>query len=428
MRIEYLGNALVQVEHQGRKLLCDPWLTPGALDGAWFHYPPVERRATDLAPTDYLYISHMHLDHFDIATVRELNRDATVIINRDWSPRMEGLLRREGFRTIYALRDRERLQLAPGLWVEMLSSFTDYCPIDSSLFIEWDGFRIMNIVENVATPPALAMLRQDFPEVDVAFLPYSAAGPFPQSFANLTDDEKRAAAVRVGRERMSIFYDLIDALSPRIAVPVAGTYVIGGRNWRLSRFLAIPPRQRVKEMFAAEKVKRGWRTDVVLGKEGSWIEVGRDDWRLDGDEDQFAPDHFERYIESLQDRPYLYERAFLIPKEHEVDLTNLCQVARGKLWRYQHEYGHVFDYNVYFDVGQVEMYALNFSHERIVRVPRGAEVLPYVRCSMAYNHFVMLLNNFTQWDYVQVGGHVEFYRDPEQYNPFVYMMLSFFHV
>ena len=65
MRITFLGHAGWFVETAGGSVLCDPWFTP-AYFGSWFPFP----RNDGLDPTafsapDYLYISHLHRDHFD---------------------------------------------------------------------------------------------------------------------------------------------------------------------------------------------------------------------------------------------------------------------------------------------------------------------------------------------------------------------------
>jgi len=68
MRITFLGHAGCLVETRRGSVLCDPWFTP-AYFGSWFPFP----RNDDLPPAvlervraaDYLYISHLHRDHFD---------------------------------------------------------------------------------------------------------------------------------------------------------------------------------------------------------------------------------------------------------------------------------------------------------------------------------------------------------------------------
>ena len=65
MRVTFLGHAGMYVETEGGTVLCDPWFNP-AYFGSWFPFP----RNDGLDPArcsspDYLYVSHLHHDHFD---------------------------------------------------------------------------------------------------------------------------------------------------------------------------------------------------------------------------------------------------------------------------------------------------------------------------------------------------------------------------
>ena len=65
MRMTFFGHVGFFVETAGGSVLCDPWFTP-AYFGSWFPFPRNDR--LDPAPfrtPDFLYISHLHRDHFD---------------------------------------------------------------------------------------------------------------------------------------------------------------------------------------------------------------------------------------------------------------------------------------------------------------------------------------------------------------------------
>ena len=72
MRITFLGHAGLFIEtSQGTTILCDPWFNP-AYFGSWFPFPSNEDVDLDaIIRPDYLYVSHLHHDHFDTAFLRE---------------------------------------------------------------------------------------------------------------------------------------------------------------------------------------------------------------------------------------------------------------------------------------------------------------------------------------------------------------------
>ena len=67
MRVTFLGQAGLFIETRVGSILCDPWFNP-AYFGSWFPFPANDGIDPALIsnPT-WLYISHLHHDHFDPA-------------------------------------------------------------------------------------------------------------------------------------------------------------------------------------------------------------------------------------------------------------------------------------------------------------------------------------------------------------------------
>src|SRR5918999_5369389 len=88
MLITYLGHAGFCVETSRSIIVMDPWLSPqGAFDAAWFQFPSNHHLAALVheklqQPKDaYVYISHEHKDHFDLAFLNSLvDRKFTLIV------------------------------------------------------------------------------------------------------------------------------------------------------------------------------------------------------------------------------------------------------------------------------------------------------------------------------------------------------------
>ena len=82
MKIRKLGSATIILESSDVKLICDPWLTDGIYYGSWCNYPPIPIEKYDLEGIDYIYVSHIHPDHFDPGTFEHLNKDIPVLIHK----------------------------------------------------------------------------------------------------------------------------------------------------------------------------------------------------------------------------------------------------------------------------------------------------------------------------------------------------------
>ena len=104
MRITFLGHAGCFVQTRHGSVLCDPWFTP-AYFGSWFPFPRNDAldAAPDLGAPDYLYISHLHRDHFDPEWLaRNVSKRARVLLPEFGIDLLARELRALGFRDLVA--------------------------------------------------------------------------------------------------------------------------------------------------------------------------------------------------------------------------------------------------------------------------------------------------------------------------------------
>ena len=68
VRITSIGHAGLHLDTAAGSILCDPWFAP-AYFASWFPFPANDQLDEELMDRvthpDYLYVSHLHLDHFD---------------------------------------------------------------------------------------------------------------------------------------------------------------------------------------------------------------------------------------------------------------------------------------------------------------------------------------------------------------------------
>ena len=81
MKVKFLSSACVEIIHNDVKILCDPWLVDGELYGSWNHYPPIDFQPKNFNDVDFIYLSHIHQDHFSKKSLSKLNKDIPVIIH-----------------------------------------------------------------------------------------------------------------------------------------------------------------------------------------------------------------------------------------------------------------------------------------------------------------------------------------------------------
>ena len=65
MQVTSVGHAGFHIRTEAGSILCDPWVNP-AYFASWFPFPDNSGLDWDaLGDVDYLYVSHLHKDHFD---------------------------------------------------------------------------------------------------------------------------------------------------------------------------------------------------------------------------------------------------------------------------------------------------------------------------------------------------------------------------
>ena len=220
MQITCLGHAGLHIATRFGTILCDPWKNPAYFD-SWFVFPDNSGLDWDrYGQADYLYVSHLHKDHFDPQNLREhVSREATVLLPDFPVPDLRGELEKLGFTKFVVLPSGKEAEVGGlRLMIQALQSPADGPLGDSALAVDDQTARILN--QNDARPVDLDAL-QSFGPYDVHFLQFSGAIWWPWTY-ELPEAAQRAfgAAKRAnGLDRATRFVKAIDA---RYIVPSAG--------------------------------------------------------------------------------------------------------------------------------------------------------------------------------------------------------------
>ena len=213
-------DAGLHIETSAGSILCDPWKNPAYFD-SWFVFPDNSGLDWDhYGQVDYLYVSHLHQDHFDPGLLsRHVSRAATVLLPDFPVPDLRDQLERLGF-TRFRTMPSGRVVRHGGLrlMVQALASPADGPLGDSLLAVDDGTARVLN--QNDARPADLGPVLA-FGPFDAHFLQYSGAIWWPWTY-ELPPAAKRAfgAAKRAnGLDRAARYAREVGA---RHIVPSAG--------------------------------------------------------------------------------------------------------------------------------------------------------------------------------------------------------------
>ena len=196
MRATSLGHAGILIETAHGTIVCDPWFVP-AFFGSWFVFPRNDQLPDDVRAAvehpDYLYISHLHGDHLDLAFLAEhIDRSATVLL--PGLPDRRAGADAAGPR-LRALRPHPR---TAGRWscavgsrvtIHIETSISDGPGGDSALVVDDGEVRLLNM--NDCRIHDLAPLTADGP-IDIQWLQYSGAIWYPMVYDHPPEVMRRA--------------------------------------------------------------------------------------------------------------------------------------------------------------------------------------------------------------------------------------------
>jgi len=186
VQVTSIGHAGFRIDTAAGSVLCDPWVNP-AYFGSWFVFPDNSALDWDaLGDCDYLYVSHLHKDHFDPRLLAEhINKDAVVLLPDYPVPDLKRELERLGFTRFVETTDsvKQRVSGPKGDLDVMIISLRAPAdgPIGDSGIVISDGTTTLFNM-NDSRPLTLDALTEQFGHVDVHMLQYSGAIWYPMVY------------------------------------------------------------------------------------------------------------------------------------------------------------------------------------------------------------------------------------------------------
>lgn len=225
MQVTSVGHAGFRIDTRAGSILCDPWVNP-AYFGSWIPFPDNSGLDwTALGDVDYLYISHLHKDHFDPENLRaHVNKDAVVLLPDFPVPDLRRELERLGFHRFFETTDsvKHRLSGPKGELDVMIIALRAPAdgPIGDSALVVDDGETVLFNM-NDARPVDLDVLAEQFGRVDVHMLQFSGAIWYPMVY-EMPERAKHAFGVQKRQRQMDRARQYIEQVGATWIIPSAG--------------------------------------------------------------------------------------------------------------------------------------------------------------------------------------------------------------
>ncbi|MGJ6121232.1 MBL fold metallo-hydrolase [Mycolicibacterium sp. Y3] len=224
MQVTNVGHAGFRIDTAAGSILCDPWVNP-AYFASWFPFPDNSALDWDaLGDCDYLYVSHLHKDHFDPVNLRDhVNKDAVVLLPDFPVPDLRRELEALGFHTFVETTDSVKHTVTGpkgdlDVMIIALRAPADGPIGDSGLVVSDGVTTVFNM--NDARPVELDVLAQ-FGHVDVHMLQYSGAIWYPMVY-DMPARAKEAFGIQKRQRQMDRCRQYIAQVGATWVVPSAG--------------------------------------------------------------------------------------------------------------------------------------------------------------------------------------------------------------
>jgi len=182
MKFSILSHAGLLAEHDGVSLVCDPWLIGSCYWRSWWNFPePDPRLIASLAP-QYVYLTHLHWDHFHGPSLKKLfDPRTTILIPKVTTRRMLDDLRWLGFHHIVEIPHGGSVRLGDDF---ELRSYQFGLGVDSAAVISGGGYTLFNCNDCKFFGLPLGQILREFPKIDFLFRSHSSASPVPLCIEN----------------------------------------------------------------------------------------------------------------------------------------------------------------------------------------------------------------------------------------------------
>jgi UDP-MurNAc hydroxylase len=419
MRIRYIYSACIVVETADVKILCDPWFTPGAYDGSWHQYPKVQNPIETIGPVDLIWISHIHPDHYDAPFLRRylaVYPGARLVICNQTPPFLARKMLREGFTPMVV--EQESFGTTSLCIVPNTSAPVN---VDSALAVKCGGHAVLVMNDNPFDPRQVETLEKFCADasIEAALLPYTGAGPYPQTFAFETEADLQRAVARKKKQFLDIFDRYIKAFEPRVAIPYAGQYFLAGPLSELNELRGVTDATEAAAMYPGQALVLADGGRAFYDTETRTASAVRTE--------PYDPVAIQQALAADGFPGYVYESELQFPEDRSLPLVSLLETAQLAAKR---RFQVSEPYWLCFAPRQDGTFlCINTIGADPVQVLEDVSHLePRCEITIDRRYFFGLLTGLYHWNNAEIGSQYRSRRVPDVYKPEVYRLLDRLHI
>ncbi len=446
MKLTFFQSSAVMIETKGVKILCDPWLVDGELYGSWNHYPPIDFQPQNFNDVDFIYLSHIHQDHFSKKSLSKLNKDIPVIIHNFENKILRENIKEMGFK-VNELNHNDRTHLKNQVFINILAA--DNC--DPSICYKYFGCAPLeskygstsidtmsviddqdNVLVNTNDCPfelsftAATTLKEKYSKIDMLLVGYTSASAYPQCFT-LSEAEKIREKERMQQDFLKKAENYVNLFEPNYFMPFAGRYTLAGKLAPLNDYRGVTELDDAFSYFTNSKNIDVEKSKCIILNPGSIF-----------DTETGQPSEPYKKIDKIQKQQYiqnvLAKRKLDYESEQEPEIDEIKSLI-GKCYerfeRKRKELRFSSEATVLIKLSSEEFLAIscNGNGWKIIKQKNIDDYKNYVKLSLDTRLLKWILSGprYAHWNVAENGSHITFERTPNVYERGLYYCLAFFY-
>ena len=446
MKLTFFQSSAVMIETKGVKILCDPWLVDGELYGSWNHYPPIDFQPQNFNDVDFIYLSHIHQDHFSKKSLSKLNKDIPVIIHNYENKILRENIKEMGFK-VNELNHNDRTHLKNQVFINILAA--DNC--DPSICYKYFGCAPLeskygstsidtmsviddqdNVLVNTNDCPfelsftAATTLKEKYSKIDMLLVGYTSASAYPQCFT-LSEAEKIREKERMQQDFLKKAENYVNLFEPNYFMPFAGRYTLAGKLAPLNDYRGVTELDDAFSYFTNSKNIDVEKSKCIILNPGSIF-----------DTETGQPSEPYKKIDKIQKQQYiqnvLAKRKLDYESEQEPEIDEIKSLI-GKCYerfeRKRKELRFSSETTVLIKLSSEEFLAIscNGNGWKIIKQKNIDDYKNYVKLSLDTRLLKWILSGprYAHWNVAENGSHITFERMPNVYERGLYYCLAFFY-
>ena len=177
MKFTILSHAGLLIEHNGTQIVSDPWLIGSCYWRSWWNFPEPPATLFENLRPDYIYLTHLHWDHFHSPSLKKLfDPSIHILVPKVPTRRMIEDLNWLGFHNVTEIKHGSEFQLGKDF---TLRSYQFGLSVDSAILLSGGGHTLLNCNDCKFFGLPLKQITKQFPKIDFVLRSHSSASPVP---------------------------------------------------------------------------------------------------------------------------------------------------------------------------------------------------------------------------------------------------------